>query len=52
MGKEVQMIVLKTTDTAIPAIEEHVNRQLARGDIVTLTRAQVLALLEAAHAGV
>ena len=43
------MIVLKPTDTAIPAIEEHVARQLARGDIVTLTRSQILALLEAAH---
>ena len=41
------MIVLKPTDTAIPAIEEHVARQLARADIVTLTRAQVMALLAA-----
>ena len=45
------MIILKPTDTSLPAIEEHVARQLARGDIVTLTRAQILALLEAVRVG-
>jgi len=45
------MIAIKYTDTSLPAIEEHVARQLARGDIVTLTRAQILALLEAARVG-
>ena len=43
------MIAIKYTDTSLPAIEEHVARQLARGDIVTLTRSQILALLEAAR---
>lgn len=45
------MIAIKYTDTSLPAIEEHVERQLARADVVTLTRAQILALLEAAHVG-
>ena len=45
------MIAIKYTDTSLAAIEEHVARQLARGDIVTLTRAQILALLEAARVG-
>ena len=45
------MIAIKYTDTSLPAIEEHVARQLARGDIVTLTRAQILALLEAVRVG-
>ena len=49
MGEE-KMIIVKATDPSIPAIAEHVARQLARADIVTLTRLQVLALLEAAHA--
>jgi len=44
------MIAIKYTDTALDAIAEHIDRQLARGDIVTLTRSQILALLEAAHA--
>mgnify|MGYP003436273530 FL=1 len=43
------MIIVKTTDPSIPAIAEHVARQLARADIVTLTRVQVLALLAAAE---
>ena len=45
------MIILKPTDTSLPAIEEHVERQLARADVVTLTRAQILALLEAVRVG-
>lgn len=45
------MIVIKPTETSMQAIEEHIARQLARSDIVTLTKAQVLALLEAANAG-
>jgi hypothetical protein len=40
---------MKYTDTSLPAVIAHVEKQLARGDIVTLTRAQILALLEAAH---
>ena len=42
------MVTIKFTDASIAAIVEHVERQLARGDIVTLTRLQILALLEAA----
>ena len=42
---EAHMIIEKTTDPSIDAISEHVARQLARADIVTLTRVQVLALL-------
>lgn len=44
------MIAVKYTDTSLEAIAEHVARQLARGDIVTLTRAQILALMAAANA--
>lgn len=44
------MIVIKYTDASLEAIAEHIARQLARGDIVTLTRLQALALLEAASA--
>lgn len=36
------------TDATLPAICEHIDRQLARGDIVTLTRAQIEALLASA----
>ena len=45
------MIILKPTDTSLAAIEEYVARQLARADVVTLTRAQILALLEAVRVG-
>lgn len=43
------MVIVKFTDASLAAIVEHVNRQLARGDIVTLTRLQILKLLEAAN---
>ena len=43
------MIIVKATDPSIDAIAEHVARQLARADIVTLTRVQVMALLAAAE---
>lgn len=42
------MIVLNPTDTSLAAIEKHVERQLAHSDIITLTRAQALALLSMA----
>lgn len=42
------MLTIKFTDASLTAIVAHIEKQLARGDIVTLTRLQVLALLEAA----
>ena len=43
------MVIVKFTDASIAAIVADVERQLARGDIVTLTRLQILALLAAAN---
>lgn len=43
------MFTIKFTDASLAAILKHVEAQLARGDIVTLTRLQVLTLLEAAR---
>ena len=43
------MVTIKFTDPSLAAILKHVEAQLARGDIVTLTRLQILVLLEAAH---
>jgi hypothetical protein len=42
------MLTVKFTDASLAAILKHVEAQLARGDIVTLTRLQILTLLEAA----
>lgn len=43
------MVTFKFTDSSLAAIVAHVEKQLSKGGIVTLTRAQILALLEAAH---
>lgn len=40
------MVIVKFTDASLAAIVAHIEKQLARGDIVTLTRLQVLTLLD------
>lgn len=44
------MVTIKFTDASLAAILKHVEAQLSRGDIVTLTRLQILVLMEAANA--